>query len=182
MNLFRNADIGHGVMIRNSIGNGVITNLKKECTADYQVPFVIINFLLFYSCSVYEVCAESSISGKRRCTYNPTATYRQCRFNADCQSSQRCEKVLQNLHICRMTKLPTYMQPCTNDYECSAEQRCTDIGSDNSFQRYSRRCLTVDDEPPCISDGDCADTTKICRTSGKIKQCLPVIMNADFAL
>ncbi|VBB25666.1 unnamed protein product [Acanthocheilonema viteae] len=116
-----NVNIGGGVIPSSLIGKGAISKkFEVQCTADYQLQ-----------CSVFETCAKKSISADRICIYNPTASNRQCRFNADCQSGQRCEKVLESLYFCRAAKQTTFMQPCTYDYECSGDQRCINVNISN---------------------------------------------------
>ncbi|KAL3993604.1 hypothetical protein ACH3XW_18250 [Acanthocheilonema viteae] len=132
-----NVNIGGGVIPSSLIGKGAISKkFEVQCTADYQ-------------CSVFETCAKKSISADRICIYNPTASNRQCRFNADCQSGQRCEKVLESLYFCRAAKQTTFMQPCTYDYECSGDQRCINVNISNVafFQQNSRYCLSFDEGP-----------------------------------
>ncbi|CAG9540151.1 unnamed protein product [Cercopithifilaria johnstoni] len=161
------SNIGSSVIPSSLIGNGALSkDFEKQCTADYQ-------------CSVFEICAKKSISSDRICIYNPMASNRQCRFNADCQSGQRCEKVLENLYLCRAAKQTTFMQLCNYDYECSGDQRCTIIGNNASFQQNFRYCNMFDEERSCENDLDCTDR-KVCRIFGKIKQCIPFISSSHF--
>uniref|UniRef100_A0A158Q7J0 EB domain-containing protein n=1 Tax=Elaeophora elaphi TaxID=1147741 RepID=A0A158Q7J0_9BILA len=170
---FWSVNIGDGAIPSNMIGIGaILRHFEKQCTADYQV------IVFFFSCSVSEICAEgSSISDDRICIYNPTASNRQCRFNADCQSGQRCEKVFENVYLCRAARQTTFMQPCNYDYECSSGQRCVTVSNYVSFQQNLRYCLSLDEEPRCDDDVDCMNG-KVCRVSGKVKQCVSVISSS----
>ncbi|EFO20711.1 hypothetical protein LOAG_07778 [Loa loa] len=159
---FWSNNVGSGVISRSLIDNGAIPKgFEKQCTADYQ-------------CTVFEICAERNFPGKRICIYNPTTSNRQCRFNADCQPGQRCEKVLENLYLCSAAKQTTFMQPCNYDYECSGGQRCINISNDVAFQQNFRYCLSFNERLRCQDDMDCTDA-KTCRVFGKFKQCVPVI-------
>lgn len=45
---------------------------------------------------------------------------------------QRCTKVLENHYLCKAAEQPTLMQPCNYDYECSGDQRCIRISSNDA--------------------------------------------------
>ncbi|VIO92853.1 conserved hypothetical protein [Brugia malayi] len=173
MSPFRSDEIGGGAVPLSLTDNRAISKgYEKQCTADYQ-------------CSVFEICSEESvpgIPGNRICTYNPTTSNRQCRFNADCQSGQRCEKVLENFYLCKAAKQTTFMQPCQYDYECSGGQRCINISNGiSSYQQNSRYCFLLDERSNCDNDMDCSDA-KVCNTFGKFKQCVPITSNSHFKL
>ncbi|MCP9257691.1 hypothetical protein DINM_000947 [Dirofilaria immitis] len=163
-------NIGNGVIPSNLIDNGATENrFEKQCTADYQ-------------CSIFEICAtEKNIQGNRICKYNPTANNRQCRFNADCKVGQLCEKVFENVYLCRNAKHTTFMQPCNYDYECSNGQHCININNNMFFQQNVRYCYWLNEGTICEDDSDCKDG-KVCRVSGKFKQCISMISSSHLTL